>query len=673
MTIAFGREICGDLAIAQQREWLVTNGIGGYASGTVAGLATRCYHGLLVAALQPPLGRTLVVSHLDEIIRTDGQEIALATHRWADGSVSPTGFRYIEQFYLEGTIPCWDYAHAELLLQKRIWMQRQANTTIVQYHLHRGHHPIVLTLKAFVNYRDYHSRTTAGSWQMGIEPVQRGNYPGVCVFPMDNVAPIYLLASRGTVTPVHSWHYGIDLAAERDRGLHDRDDVLQAASITATLQPGESLYVFASTDPNPCPDAAASLQAYRQHEASLWHCCQTAQPAVAGHAPAWIRQLVLAADQFVVDRPLPDRADGKTIIAGYHWFADWGRDTMISLPGLTLTTGRPDIAQSVLGTFASYVSQGMLPNRFPDRGNPLTDGDYNTVDATLWYIEALRQYLEMTGDVDLLAHLFPVLEDIIHWHIQGTRYTIHRDPNDGLLCAGEPGVQLTWMDAKIGNWVVTPRIGKPVEINALWYCALSTMAHLANQVGKSATYYQTLAEAVHRGFSRFWQESQGYCYDVIDTPSGDDAALRPNQLFAISLPAGRAIPPLLSLPQQQQVVRACERSLLISYGLRSLAPSHPNYQGTYTGDPLHRDSAYHQGTAWGWLLGAFVAAHYAAFQDATAAKQFLQPIVHHLHTAGLGTISEIFDGDAPMQPQGCIAQAWSVAEVLRLWFQLETA
>ncbi|HBQ98387.1 MAG TPA: glycogen debranching protein, partial [Cyanobacteria bacterium UBA11691] len=376
-------------------------------------------------------------------------------------------------------------------------------------------------------------------------------------------------------------------------------------------------------------------------------------------APDWIRQLILAADQFIVCRPLYPNSHGKTAIAGYPWFTDWGRDTMISLPGLTLATGRTEVAKRVLTTFAQYVDRGMLPNVFPDGGE---DPAYNTVDATLWYFEAVRQYYQATRDRPLLAELFPVLADIIDWHCRGTRYQIHRDPDDGLLYAGEAMTQLTWMDAKYGDWVVTPRQGKPVEVNALWYNALHTMVAFARKLGKEDREYETLAKQAEKGFARFWNAEAGYCYDVIDTTTGNDPKLRPNQIFAVSLPQSPLTP-----EQQRGVVEACGRSLLTSYGLRSLSPDDPQYIGHYGGNLAHRDGAYHQGTVWGWLLGPFAIAHFKVYNEPERALSLLTPMAHHLYTHGIGSISEIFDGDPPFTPRGCIAQAWSVAETLRAW------
>ncbi len=381
---------------------------------------------------------------------------------------------------------------------------------------------------------------------------------------------------------------------------------------------------------------------------------------LASSTPGWIQQLVLNANQFIVKRALPSDPDARSIIAGYHWFGDWGRDTMIALPGLLITTGRPDIARTVLLAFARYVDGGMLPNNFPDAGGT---PEYNTVDAALWFFEAVRQYFDATRDTETIPTLFPVLSEIIDAHLKGTRYQIHADEADGLLYGGEEGVQLTWMDARVGNKVITPRIGKPVEINALWYNALRTMATLAPVAGKSAEPFRKLTDRIQASFSKFWDEARGHCCDVIDALGiGNDTSLRPNQIFAVSLPESP-----LSPSQQKSVVGTCARRLLTSHGLRSLAMDATGYEGHYGGSPQHRDGIYPQGTVWGWLMGPFVLAHLRVYNNPEIARSFLEPIGKQITTAGLGTLSEIFDGDAPFNPRGCIAQAWTVAEVLRSW------
>ncbi len=660
--IELGREVCGDLRVAECREWLVTNGIGGYASGTVSGVLTRRYHGLLIAALNPPLGRTLLLSKLDETVVYDDRDYPLYTNRYVDASgltIDPHGYRQIEQFAVEGGIPVWRFAIADAVLEKRVWMARGENTTYVQYRLVRGTRSLKLSIRALVNYRDYHG-DTQGCWEMAIDRVAHG----LKITADPEATPFYLLSLKGEISPAQVWHHNFDLAMERERGLCDRENHLHAGTLEMILKLGESLTVVASRSAMPNLDGNIAYEQQRSYEHQILEKFNTKQNA---EMPDWIRQLVLAADQFVVDRAHVDNPFGKTILAGYPWFSDWGRDTMISLPGLTLVTGRPEIARSILRTFARVVDRGMLPNRFPDAGDV---PEYNTVDATLWYFEAIRLYYRETGDLALLQELFPVLAEIISWHCQGTRYGIHVDDRDGLLFAGESGVQLTWMDAKVGDWVVTPRIGKPIEVNALWYNAVRSMGWFARCLGQPDREYEVLADRTLVGFDRFWNDELGYCYDVIDGPAGNDGALRPNQIFAVSL-VGEGWAALLSPSRQRAVVEMCGRKLLTSYGLRSLSPDDPAYQGHYGGDQLRRDGAYHQGTVWGWLLGAFVMAHWQVYGDRELARSFLLPMADHLRARGVGSLGEIFDGDEPIVPRGCFAQAWTVAEVLRAWGVME--
>ncbi len=655
MSIDFGREVCGDLPTAEQREWLVTNGLGGFASGTVAGLLTRRYHGLLVAAVEPPLGRILLVSKLDETAEYDGQTSPLFTNRWADGTIDPHGYRNIERFQLDGATPVWTFALADALLEKRIWMQQGSNTTYVRYTLRRGSGPLKLALKALVNCRDIHSTTHARDGRMNVMPVEHG----LSVLAFEGAPQLYVLSPTAPAEPAHIWYRNFDLAAERFRGLDDREDHLLAGTFRAELAPGESVTLVASTHATPNLDGRSAWEARLACERGLLDRWARAFPHAANQAPPWIRQLVLAADQFIVNRPVTGDPEGRSVIAGYPWFGDWGRDTMVALPGLTLSTGRPQIARSILRTWVDFLDRGMLPNRFPEMGEL---PEYNTVDATLWFITAVGQYSVAMHDDDLLRELFPALAEIVNWHVRGTRHNVHVDPADSLLYAGEPGVQLTWMDVKVDDWVVTPRIGKPVEVNALWYNALVTMAQFARRLRKPADQYEAMAKQARRGFRRFWNNATGYCFDVIDGPEGSDPSLRPNQIFAVSLPESPLEP-----WQRRAVVEACARHLLTSFGLRTLAPDHPQYQGRYGGNPRQRDGAYHQGTVWGWLLGPFVLAHLRVYKDAARAASFLEPMADHLRVHGLGSASEIFDGDPPFTPQGCIAQAWTVAEVLRAW------
>jgi len=654
-TIAFGRDICGDPHDSTKREWLLTNGIGGFASGTVGDVLTRRYHGLLFAALKPPLGRTLLLAKLDATATYGEHEFPLCANRWADGTLAPEGYREIQEFALDGTTPVWTYAFSDVLLERTMWMERGENTTYVRYTVRRAGTPLTLSLKALTNARDYHS--LAHAYDAGDRVTIDGRTAEVRMY--EGAPALYLSSDGGELRQGAGWHYGFRLAAESERGLDDLEDHFNALDIVATLAEGESLTIAASTLPGAgARDPKASRAASAQRDRDLLATWQTAR-ASKQSAPSWVSQLVLAADQFIVERPTA-AGTGQTIIAGYHWFGDWGRDTMIALPGLALVTGRAGVARNILTTFAHFLDRGMLPNRFPDAGEA---PEYNTVDATLWYVEAIRRYDEATGDHTLAEELLPAIAEIVKHHCEGTRYSIHVDESDGLLYAGEDGVQLTWMDAKVGDYVVTPRIGKAVEINALWYRTLQTAHAFAVRYNAAeAVEYATRAQRARDSFGRFWNEAAGYCYDVIGGPGGDDASIRPNAVIAASLPGTP-----LTLAQRESVLTVAARSLLTSFGLRSLAPDDPSYIGRYGGNQYERDRAYHQGTVWPWLLGPFVRAHLDTFGDRARALEFLAAIEGFMTSYGVGSIAEIADGDEPFDPRGCIAQAWSVSEILHAW------
>lgn len=667
--VSFGRAVCGDLDAALRREWLVTNGLGGYASGTLAGINTRRYHGLLVAALTPPVGRTVLVGDLVEWASYDGRRYPLFAHEYADGIIDQHGYCYVQSFRLEGMLPVWTFALGDALLERRVWMAHGFNTSYVAYRLLRGTGPLDLEITPLVTYRDFHTLTHGQGWTLGVDEYPRG----AVIHAFDGAVPFYLLADRGRFTPGGAWYWNFRYREEAARGLDDHGDLFASGAFALTLDPGEHGTLVLTTEAGADLDGERTLAAARARQDDLL------RRADARQAHPVVRQLTLAADQFVVTRRLAsddtppvdaatgaDTDAGRTVIAGYHWFNDWGRDTMIALPGLTLTTGRPEDAAGILRAFGRFVADGLLPNNFPDHTGAIPG--YNTADASLWYVLAVRAYQQATGDETLVDDLLPVLRDIVDRHVQGTRYHIGVDPADGLLHAGEPGVQLTWMDAKVGDWVVTPRIGKPVEINALWYNALRGLAEfLQARDGATATDYQALAERARASFrNRFLRPDLDHPADVVDGPAGDDWTLRPNGIFAVSLPF-----PLLEGERARAVVDAIGRALLTSYGLRSLGPDDPSYHGAYGGDQLHRDGAYHQGTVWAWPIGAYVEAHHRVYGDRDAALALLRPFTQHLCDAGLGTISEIFEGDAPHLPRGCIAQAWSVAEVLRVWRALE--
>lgn len=650
--VSFGREVCGDLAAGLRREWLVTNGLGGYASGSLAGPNTRRYHGLLVAALNPPVERTVLVAGMIEWAASGNRRYALSTHEYGGGTLDPDGYRHLESFALEGTLPVWNFNLGGALLERRVFMAYGANTTYVRYRLVRASAPLTLELTPLVTYHDFHALSRGEGWRLDVAAQPNG----ARIQAFEGAHPYWLLADGGQFQPGGDWYWNFFHREEAARGLDARSDLYAQGTFRVMLAPGQHWTLVLSAEERPYLDGERVLVLEQARQRDLL------DRAAATHARPAVQQLVLAADQFLVRRE-----HGTTVIAGYHWFNDWGRDTMIALPGLTLATGRPEDAANILRTFALYVSDGLLPNNFPDHSGVVPG--YNTVDATLWYVQAIRAYEQATADRTLVDELLPALREIAERHIAGTRYGIALDPADGLLRAGEPGLQLTWMDAKVGDFVVTPRIGKPVEINALWYNLLRTLAGwlAARGLETEAGRYQALAERCHASFrARFIHPQHNYLADVVDGPAGDDWTLRPNQIFAVSLPE-----PLLDGAPAKAVVDAVGTSLLTSFGLRSLSPDDPAYRGGYRGDPYQRDTGYHQGPVWTWLMGAFVEAHLRVYDDAAAALTLLQPFEDHLHDAGLGSISEILEGNPPHLPRGCVAQAWGVAEVLRSWRMLE--
>jgi predicted glycogen debranching enzyme len=640
--------------VAEAREWIVTNGLGGFASGTVAGTLTRRYHGLLFAARTPPVGRTLLCAKIDAEVGYDGTVYALATDRWRGGAIAPLGYVHLSEFRLEGTVPVWAFTCGDALLERRIWMEHDANRTYVSYRAVRARIPLRLTLHAFANHRDLHAVTHAGDWRMNVSAIGSG----IRVVPFDGVMTIELRADRGTVVPEHVWYRNYDYPEERARGLDDKEDHLRVATFDALLAQGETMTIAVGDHELPPVDGAAALARRAARDAELLAIWRGSRGGAAD-APEWVERLVLAADQFVVRRPLSDDSETLSVIAGYPWFGDWGRDTAIALPGLALATGRYAVARSILRTFARFVDGGMLPNYFPDGGQP---AEYNTVDAALWYVEAVRRYVDATGDTATLALIFPALRAIVDAYTKGTRFGIRVDSADGFLRAGEPGVQVTWMDAKVGDWVVTPRIGKPVEVNALWINALRACAAFAEQLGEEPLSFASAAARAEASFERFWSAEHGWCYDVIDGPDGDDASLRPNQLFAVSLPVD-----VLDDARRRAIVDVCASKLWTPAGLRSLDPADPRYAGRYGGNQRARDGAYHQGTVWAWLAGPFALAHLRVYGDPAASAALLAACASGLTADAIGTLAEIADGDPPFTARGAFAQAWSVATVLDAW------
>jgi len=636
----------GDFASASAREWIETNGVGGWASSSVSGANTRRYHGLLVAATRPPLGRIVLLSRLEETVLIGAHRVSLGTNQFP-GVVYPDGFTHLHSFE-RGIFPVFEYEVEDTRLQKTVVAIDGENTTIVMYDLREGTEPVTLELRPFLAGRDYHSLRHAEE----VMPPAVVEGSALRVAPFAEGTMLHLAVPGGEFEAGADWWHDFEYARERERGFDHREDLWTPGVMRVRLAPGEQVGVIASTTDPTGRDAEELVTAERARREALLD-----RLALRDHVTV---PLALAADQFLVRRGV----DRRTVIAGYHWFGDWGRDTLIALPGLTLATGRSAEARRILQTFAAWVDRGMLPNRFPDDGDT---PEYNTADATLWFFIALRAYFRATGDQALVTELRPALREIVRWHREGTRFGIRVD-TDGLLHAGEPGVQLTWMDAKVGDWVVTPRTGKPVEINALWYNALRILAEFEREAGEEdrAKELERNASRVSRQFARtFWYREGGHLYDVVDGERRD-ASIRPNQLFACSLPF-----PLLSATRRRQVLRVVENALVTPVGLRSLAPGDPAYQSRYEGDTLRRDGAYHQGTVWMWLLGPFVTALVRERGDRgrAQARVLLEGAMGHLAEAGVGTLSEIFDGDPPHAPRGAIAQAWSVAEVLRAWVE----
>lgn len=654
--IRFGREICGDLAQGERREWWLSNGLGGYAAGTVAGTLTRRYHGLLIAPMKPPLGRWLVFAKAEATLLYGEQSVPLFTNRWGSGVIEPKGYLHLESFQLQGRMPVWRFAVGGVRLEARVWMEPGANTTYLAYRLVNQSlitGPVQLQVKLLLNARDHHGNTQVG----GLNPLLEGADDS-----LDVVYPgqfnLYFRACGGIMSCKHIWIEDFYLPLEQARGLPDRDNHLCVSQVCLDLSSQHWVGIVASLQSEISSDLEEAMERFQAYDLKvLSQATDSAKGFFRG--PSWIHQLMLAADSFIFTRP----SGGESVIAGYPWFGDWGRDAMIALPGLALVTRRYEDARQILETFARFIDQGLLPNWFPGEGEV---PEYNSVDGALWYIEAWRAYLAITDDRAALRRCFAVLEEIISWYQQGTRYGIYMDPQDGLLFAGEAGVQLTWMDAKVNGWVVTPRQGKPVEINALWFNALCSMASFAKLLDRSRLPYLSLAMKTQRGFQRFIKSNGRGLLDVIEGPRGADSAVRPNQILAVSLPHSP-----LEEQVQRQVLNQCGQELLCSYGLRSLSPSHPDYQPYYQGGVRARDGAYHQGTVWAWLLGHYALAHYRVHGDAASAQSLLEPLGDHLWDAGLGTISEIFDGAPPHVPKGAPAQAWSVACVLQAWWQLE--
>jgi len=659
-----------DFANASQYEWLETNGLGGWSGSSVIGVNTRRYHGLLVAAIKPPTDRMVLLSKLDETIITGDKRIELGVNLFPGDTIHPNGHNYLNRFSKD-LFPQWEYEAEGVVIKKTIAMINGENSLVIIYEVSESSKPFTLELLPLMAGKGYHSLTQVGPqmhWDADFNNGVFHNRP-------DGKTNVYINVPGSSYHHEPRWFTNFHYSVEQYRGQDYTEDLFNHGIFSVELNPGDSLGILISTE----DPAGRNAQELLSKEAMRRRLLISNQPD-----DELVKQLVLAADQFIVKReikkpessqvsppagggdPIAIGLEGASIIAGYHWFTDWGRDTMISLPGLCLSTHRFDDAKKILSAFANSVNQGMLPNRFMDNGE---EPEYNNVDGTLWYFIAVYKYLQSTGDKEyVLQEILPVLKEIVDWHYKGTRYNIHVDAG-GLLYAGEVGQQLTWMDARIGDWVVTPRMGKPVEIQALWYNALKIFAELLtlNDQQHDALVVNTSAEKVKQSFGlQFWYDEGNYLFDNIDENGNPVAELRPNQLFAISLPFA-----LIEGEKAKAVVKVVGENLYTPVGLRSLPKSDVNYVPVYGGDQWHRDSAYHQGTVWSWLLGPYIDALMKVNDENLVAigsevKKVIENFTYHLTEGCIGSVSEIFDAEAPHHARGCAAQAWGVAEVLRV-------
>lgn len=649
------------------KEWLVTNGLGGYASGTILGLNTRRFHGLFVPNLSAPRGRTMMLPCLAESIRIQNKNISLTALEFNEAKMETPGVHYLKEFHLEWQTPVWIFEIEGRILEKKIFMPYGYNTAFIFYRLIKGE-PLQLNLRPYCSCRTHDSHLGyPQEWPFTV--MFHGDRYEIMAFDGAPVMRLTLKPFKGMFVAEQHALKNIFYRTEFKRGLDALEDLSSPGFFSVELKENEPTCFIATTEAwDSLEEAPAEIfqREINRRKNLLSHLSEPSKDHFL------ITQLTLAADQFII---LPGSRNEKnvlldssmdcvrTVIAGYHWFTDWGRDTMISLEGLTLCTGRASEAKAILKTFGHYVKNGLLPNHFPEGHR---EAIYNTVDATFWYFHAIDRYYQYTHDKEILESLYPTLQSIIEHHVRGTDFGIHMDPADGLIEAAAEGFQLTWMDAKVDEWVVTPRRGKPVEIQGLWFNALKLMEAWSKLLNKPEDLYSRLAQRAYESFhSRFWYEEGGYLYDVIDSDKGHDASLRPNQILTISLRY-----PILDKKLWKPVVDTLEKKLLTPFGLRTLESSHKDYHGRYEGSRWERDAAYHQGLVWTWLIGPFVDAWQKVYSDPEKAKQFLKPFEDHLKEAGVGTVSEIFDADPPYCPRACIAQAWSVAEVLRCFINL---
>jgi len=661
-------------------EWLVTNGLGGYASGTLSGVITRRYHGYLVAALPAPFGRIMMLNELGERLELpDGRLVQLSGEEHGRGPAKLDAMDYLSEFRLEAGVPVWRYEVGSITVEKRLVLPHGQNTAFVNYSLLAGQESVRLVLRPSIHFRPHETPVSAELESSYTLTVGQNRYE---VSPGTDIPPLRLIleGENAALTVDRIRIEKVTYRIEELRGYPAQGDLWSPGFFHVDLRADSDATLIASSESWEnmralTPALAMQSESERKRRILLGAAVKMGKHVheLAENSPT-VAELVWAADQFLItpagriDDATRARAVGdevRTVIAGYHWFTDWGRDTMISLEGLTLSTGRYAEAAWILRTFAHYVRDGLIPNLFPERK---TEGLYHTADATLWFFHAIDRYTAASEDRSVLRMALPKLLDIFEWHMRGTAFGIGVDPRDGLLKQGAEGYALTWMDAKVDDWVVTPRRGKAVEINALWYNALKLLEGWLteeNDLEHAARAGASAQQARESFNARFWYEPGRHLFDVIDGPDGDDPACRPNQLLAISLKH-----PILDESRWPAVLEIARAKLLTPVGLRSLSPDHKDYKPKYDGDLRARDAAYHQGTVWAWLIGPFVDAWLKVNPgDLEGAGKFLDGFVPHLREACIGSISEIFDAEPPFTPRGCIAQAWSVAEVLRCWIK----
>ncbi|MCE1246047.1 MAG: amylo-alpha-1,6-glucosidase [Firmicutes bacterium] len=652
--IAIGSETLNNLDKALQKEWITTNGLGGYASSTVTGCNTRRYHGLLVVSGQENKERAVLLSKLEETIKIGQKYYYLSTNKYSDDYIHPHGYAHLRKFE-QAPFPRFIYTINNIIITREIFMPYDTNTVVIRYNIIGGEQKFNFIIHPLAAFSDFHKLPRENK-NFNTQTTYENNI--LTINPYPDFSALKIQAKGMEFKNLKNWYKSFNLDKEKERGLDYIQDLFNPGYFWSPQTNNLKLDIVATID-DVFPENIDKIYSESKHRVdSLF------EQAKVSEDDSDEKSLVLAADMHIIKPKTADNGRRVTVVAGYHWFGDWGRDTFIALPGLTLCTGRHEDAKNILLTFAGQCKDGLIPNRFADLGQ---DAIYNTVDASLWYVNAVHEYLKHTGDYDFVReNIYPVCKNIIENYKKGTNYNIGMD-SDGLIRAGEEGCQLTWMDAKVGNWVVTPRHGKPVEINALWYNALKIMENLAQKFGetKESGEFKSMAETTCKSFNeKFWYQRGGYLYDVLSETAGDDS-FRPNQLFAVSLPYA-----VLDEDKWQTVVNKVFEKLYIPFGVRSLSPDNPNYKGACLGTIKERDGAYHQGTAWGWVLGPFLEAYIKANgmspQALARAEVMMDLWMGELHNGGQNTLSEIMDGDEPFTVRGCISQAWSIAEALRL-------